>query len=175
MAHPLVCCSRTVYRTAALRVNDRRIRNNINSCERLLCNMSLDGFSPEGHVCSYCQGHMWQPRSGGLQPYESCSQDGVLQRDDHVRQDRHAARQVHGAVRRLRSAVADSDAAPELVPDKLHGKRLAVAKHDTDQRDAAADAADPGKVRALKESRHGQADSGNGEPSEFQPSGLPTA
>ena len=75
-------------------------------------------------------------------------------------------------MRRLQSAVSGSDAAPELVPDELHSRQAADAKHNADQRDAASDAADPGKLRALKESLLSQADSGNAESSEFQPASV---
>jgi len=44
---------------------------------------------------------------------------------------------------------ADGGAAPELVPDVLHPKHVAAAEQALDRKDAAADAADPGKLRAL--------------------------
>lgn len=94
-------------------------------------------------------------------------QSQLGQRHSHLSQ-----RRAHGAVRRLQAAVSDSDAAPELVPDELHSKQAADAKHKADQRDAASDAADPGKLRALKESLLSQADSGSAESSEFQPAGV---
>lgn len=82
-----------------------------------------------------------------------------------------AAQQAHGGLRRLQAVAADGGAAPELVPDVLHGEQVAAAKHGLEQQDAASDAADPGKDRILGGSHGRHADSGDADP-DFQPAAF---